>query len=300
MSEARLPEELLRETLSLLLSASEETFCQFPPDCCPPWSIYRRRDPAQPRTPSAGDILLVCKRWLRVGTPLLYESLSVWSPSHTKAVAALIRSTPVVGQAIRRLRIEGGCGKDLYTIVRNAPNVHTLYICVHVKASEGIAGLRKALPLLQPRKLYWYHEQSQLNKPAKEAKELLQSCIARRWTSLRTVVLDRYFDMKADIASALSTAPALEELVLAHDYIAREWAAKGFYNTFGQNPSLKEISMTEIRGRERFLSMLRGAGTSERVLKMFTFLERGEPRWFAQIVFVFVVVIVIKFFLIKL
>ncbi|GJE89701.1 hypothetical protein PsYK624_058070 [Phanerochaete sordida] len=282
-SEARLPEELLRENiLILLLSTSEESFCVFPFSGCLPWIIYRHSGHPTSKPPPSCSALLVCKRWLRVGTPLLYESLSIWSPSHTKAVAALIRSNPIVGKAIRRLRIEGGCGKNLHTIVRHAPNVHTLYICVHVKASEGIAGLRKALPLLQPRKLYWQHSYLRSNKPATEAKELLQKCIAGGWTSLRSVVLDESFDMNVDIATALSTAPALEDLVLENNSNTRQWAARGFYNTIGQNPRLKEIRMMSVTGKDKLLASLQEAGTSERVTKMFTFLETRDDRWLAD------------------
>ena len=100
--------------------------------------------------------MLVSKRWLRVGTPLLYSAVILWEPRHTKAVAALVKTHPALGKAIRMLRVEGGMGKDLYTIARNAPNVHALYLSVQMRSSEGISGLRRAMPMLNPTTLYLY------------------------------------------------------------------------------------------------------------------------------------------------
>lgn len=176
MCEAKLPEELLREILSLRLSLSEKQFCKF----------HSAFGSEKYSPQSSSDILLVSKRWLRIGTPLLYESVHIWNTGCTKTVASLVRSNPVVGKAIRRLRIEGGCGKDLYTIVEHAPNIRTLYINSYFKTAEGITGLRKALPVMRPEKLYFHFAGPgpRLNKAVVEAKALLDSCIADSWTSL--------------------------------------------------------------------------------------------------------------------
>ena len=39
-------------------------------------------------------------------------------------------------------------GKDLVTIAKHAPNIHTLWITPHVRASESITGLKKIITLL--------------------------------------------------------------------------------------------------------------------------------------------------------
>ncbi|GJE89698.1 hypothetical protein PsYK624_058040 [Phanerochaete sordida] len=280
MSDAQLPEELLREILSLLLSVSEADFCKFPDNGCPPWMSQQPRGRQSYRPPPICDVLLVSKRWLRVGTPLLYESVHVWSPEHVKAIAAVLRANPGVGKAVRRLRIEGGCGKELYTIVKHAPNVDTLYICLHVKASEGIAGLRKALPLMRPQKLYWLHRGLTLNKAAVEAKALLEKCIAEIWTSLRSINLYTFFNMTPEIACTLSKAPALRELIMDNNHKTREWIPRGFVRTIGQNRNLERITVMGIISKSSFLQALENTNTPSSIVELFDFVETESDRSF--------------------
>ena len=151
MSDARVPEEVLREILKHRLDTDEETFC-----CSkrPQWLLKIDRG----GSPHPGDLLRVSKRWLRVGTPLLYKALFLWKPEHVKAVAQLLQAHPEVGKMIRYLRLEGSMGKDLAALVENAPNIHTLYICIRLQTSHSVAGLRKAIPLCNPKSVYVYSE----------------------------------------------------------------------------------------------------------------------------------------------
>jgi hypothetical protein len=99
------------------------------------------------------------------------------------ALAQLVRDNPSVGKTICYLRIEGGIGKDLHTIAQNAPNVQTLYASMHVRSSNGVAGLRKALPALDPASVYIHHSSSiRSSKAMWEAERLVQLAINSAWT----------------------------------------------------------------------------------------------------------------------
>ncbi|KAI0768901.1 hypothetical protein BC629DRAFT_1270416, partial [Irpex lacteus] len=114
----RLPEEILREILKPLFHVSPEHFREQP-------SSFLRTRPSFPRSPS---VLLVCKRWLRVATPLFYECLQIKSDKAVEGLAETLLATPALGQYIRRLRLEGGYGRKLLTVVKHAPNIRVLSI----------------------------------------------------------------------------------------------------------------------------------------------------------------------------
>lgn len=185
-----LPEELLRDVLSHFLTVDEEKFCAFPEH-----GYLRKRQAwtSDRRNSSRSDVLLVSKQWLRIGTPVLYEKVAFREAAHTKAVAELVKANPAVGRAIKYLRLEGGMGKDLVTIVKYAPNIHTLWITPHVRASESITGLRKTIALLQPRKLYFFlMAYIRGNKTEDEIQRLIAPCIARSWASLVSTFFVRH------------------------------------------------------------------------------------------------------------
>lgn len=127
MSDSRLPEELLRDILALLLCPTVRSFTAFPQVG---WDS-RKSDPARAiqddSEPASSDLLLASKSCLRVGTPLLYTSLYLSNAVHTNTVAQLLKTNPHIGKAIRHLRLDGGMGRDRYTIIKHAPRIHTIH-----------------------------------------------------------------------------------------------------------------------------------------------------------------------------
>ena len=73
MAKARPPEEIICEIISLCLPFSERTFLKFPEDGRPHWQQERRDTHEEPST----NILLLSKRGLRIGTPILYKGVCV-------------------------------------------------------------------------------------------------------------------------------------------------------------------------------------------------------------------------------
>lgn len=194
MSEEKLPEEILREILRLALFVSPDHFCQL---AFPPWQFMSKkisRASRRPR-PHAGDVLLVSRRWLRIGTPLLYEFVSLSDPSHSQSVARLLKSNPTVGKAVRYLRLEGGLGKDLITIAQHTTGLHTLYVCLYARCTDSVAGISKAFPLFRPAQLYVFDpvEYGCFNKNSRNILQCLETSIAGAWTSLVRLRVRRPF-----------------------------------------------------------------------------------------------------------
>ncbi len=140
----RLPEEILREILKPLFHVSPEHFREQP-------SSFLRTRPSFPRSPS---VLLVCKRWLRVATPLFYECLQIKSDKAVEGLAETLLATPALGQYIRRLRLEGGYGRNLLTVVKHAPDIRVLSIQLDVMSRSVTSGLSRSLLLLNPEELH--------------------------------------------------------------------------------------------------------------------------------------------------
>lgn len=173
---ARLPDELLHTILAHALDRPLAVFF-----------TTRLKDDTLKRARSvpAARILLVCARWHRVGTPLLFTSLSLRTPAHTRAVAKTLRAKPRLGRAVRQLRLLGGYVRELHAVVRAAPGVAALLVSTHVPLQDAVAGLHRALPALQPRTL-WIAGRSQGPRHAKQTaiEALVQSMVAGRWTAL--------------------------------------------------------------------------------------------------------------------
>lgn len=158
----------------------------------------------------------------------------------------MIKSDRGVGKTVRYLRLKGGMGRDLHTIIKHAPNLHTLWITPCVRASEGISGLKKSLTLLNPRKLYVFAMQSRSNK----AEQLLLSCIEISWTTLvsypflniilatpmlltnlhisqTSISLHHSTIMTPELAHTLSKAPMLKNLHVRSSFRFQYWIKGG-------------------------------------------------------------------------
>lgn len=190
MSEDTIPEELLREILSYHFTIPEERFFEFPDANLPRWRERRGYQGRRSTYKLVSDALVVSKRWLRIGTPLLYHSVTIWDQKHTRAIAQLLKANPSLGRAIRWLRLEGGLGKDLHAIAKFTPNIDMLLMCFRVRASEGVAGFRKALPLLNPTKLYLVSSgYGRDTKARMEIKALLYVALENNWISLVSIFI---------------------------------------------------------------------------------------------------------------
>ncbi|KAK7035981.1 F-box domain-containing protein [Favolaschia claudopus] len=139
MRDNSLPDELISEILSPALKVSDEVFSNT--DHVSPFSSYGE---------STSAYLLVCKSWLRVATPLLYSVVVLRSKAQAKALANALSGNPELGRFIKKLRVEGGFGPPMHTILKSSPNVVDLFLALEIYSSDNTTGLCKGLNLINP------------------------------------------------------------------------------------------------------------------------------------------------------
>lgn len=139
MSDNLLPDEIISEILSPALKVSDEVFSDT--SDVSPFANYSE---------STSAYLLVCKSWLRVATPLLYNVVILRSKAQAKALSVALSKNKQLGQFIKKLRVEGGYGPSMLLILQCSPNISDLFISFEIYASDNTSGLCKGLPLLNP------------------------------------------------------------------------------------------------------------------------------------------------------
>ncbi|KAJ6585970.1 hypothetical protein B0H19DRAFT_1111061 [Mycena capillaripes] len=170
-----LPDEILSEILSPALKVSDELFSNT--SAVSPFSTYN---------PSTSAYLLVCKDWLRVATPLLYHVVVLRSKGQAIALETVLHRHPEFGRYLKKLRVEGGYGTAMLTILKAAPNVTDLVISLSIWSSDATGGLCKGLPLINPHRVIILDDCNTKplnNKNLAALRETLLSCI-RTWSNL--------------------------------------------------------------------------------------------------------------------
>jgi hypothetical protein len=134
---------------------------------------------------STSSTLLVCKSWLRVGTPLLYSFVIIRSKAQASALQATLRTHPDLGRFVKNLRVEGGFGKPIHEILKNTRNISHIVLSLHLRAAESSDGLAQGLPLINPSRLTIIDEIELFlkNKAVVRLAEAIESCLAK-WSNL--------------------------------------------------------------------------------------------------------------------
>ncbi|KAJ7615728.1 hypothetical protein DFH06DRAFT_1483914 [Mycena polygramma] len=137
-----LPDEILSEILSPAFKVSDDLFSD----------TYDVSPFATPVI-SSSAYLLVCRDWLRVATPLLYNVVILRSRSQANALEKVLQKHKAFGRFIRKLRVEGGYGMAMHTILKSAPNITDIFLSLAIWASDNTQGLCKGLPLIDPHRV---------------------------------------------------------------------------------------------------------------------------------------------------
>ena len=101
---ASFPEELLERILAL---------CLAPPVLPVPrpyWHVSAPASKSSARFPASRTRtapLLVSKRWLRIATPLVYNTLRIHSPAHAALISCTFASNPALAHHVRCLVVSG-------------------------------------------------------------------------------------------------------------------------------------------------------------------------------------------------
>ncbi|KZV81288.1 hypothetical protein EXIGLDRAFT_755667 [Exidia glandulosa HHB12029] len=170
---------------------------------------------------SSSSMLAVCKRWARVGTPLLYETVVLRSTPQAQALAAALKENKPFGKMIKKLRVEGGYGAAVPKIFKLAPNITDICLNLRLFADDKVVPMYRALfDSVKPRRLVLCHAEDYFNdnKGVRFALSTLCECISN-WESLRVVVLADILLDDTELPSgcssffdALCSASSLEEI----------------------------------------------------------------------------------------
>ncbi|TDL29976.1 hypothetical protein BD410DRAFT_737191 [Rickenella mellea] len=173
----KLPDEVLKEILAPPLVISDDDF-SFTGDA---------KESPFGRTPRhSSSLLLVCKHWMRVATPLLYEVAVIRSTAQAQALAYAITSNKVFGTFIKRLRMEGGFGKAPAKFITAAPNIRELFITADLWSSDNPSGLCSALSGMNPHRLIVTDSKYIQNTKAIQLWDSLCTCVGK-WSNMKTL-----------------------------------------------------------------------------------------------------------------
>ncbi|KAI0733863.1 hypothetical protein BC629DRAFT_544242 [Irpex lacteus] len=207
---SRFPEETIHSILRL-------TLCVNVVDTCTD-SDFRLRPPIH--------LLLVCKQWHRIGTPLLYETVKIADESQMQLLADTLQTNPALGPLIRHLRLDGGYGRPLHAIVKAAPNIRVLSLELQVLSKTSVTGLLRSLPQFNPTELY-LHSMIRGRRDNNKSRALTTSVLEamKRWDSLRLLSFDscdRDPNAIRILAHALQSAPQISTIAFSQtdlDYL---------------------------------------------------------------------------------
>ncbi|GJE91943.1 hypothetical protein PsYK624_080950 [Phanerochaete sordida] len=263
-----LPDEILHKILAYNLTPSHTEFLAFQDDT-------KETEGPSPGPSRCSDLVLVSKRWLRVGTPLLYECVRLAKSEDTAAVAQLLRAQPQVGHSVRCLRLEGGLGRDLVHIARATPRLERLYVVMRVKPADNIAGFIKALPLLRPSHLYLENDfRRSDNKKIVEVRKALETHVRDAAPSLKFVTLSDWFEgMNQTWASALA-ASSVEELSCRSAYL-EGWIKNGLMRTMLQDSPLRRVVCRGTFQGPSIRECLKRKGFTAADVEKFTFVPHS-------------------------
>ncbi|KAJ7684227.1 hypothetical protein DFH06DRAFT_2188 [Mycena polygramma] len=173
-----LPEEMVSEILSHVLEVPDYMF-----------SDIAATSPFAGFSVSSSALLLVNKTWLRVATPLLYNTVVIRSRAQASALATALEGKHDFGRFVRKLRVEGGFGKHMLDVLERTPHVTDLFLSATMWSSDNVSGLVAGLPLLNPTRLIVCEQRRSLsNHCVNDLFRALRVAI-EKWTKLTTAAL---------------------------------------------------------------------------------------------------------------
>jgi hypothetical protein len=138
---------------------------------------------ARPSHLSIASILTVCKTWMNVAIPLLYRIVILRSKAQAFALERVLREHKERGVYITKLRVEGGYGTAMRTIITPTSNITDLCISLDVRSSESVKGLCGALSLINPSCLVVLESELRSNTSLRELAAKINVCLTT-WTNL--------------------------------------------------------------------------------------------------------------------
>ncbi|KAG2017494.1 hypothetical protein CC2G_007003 [Coprinopsis cinerea AmutBmut pab1-1] len=235
-----LPDEIIKEIVSPALLVPDESFASN--SWRSPFSYYKL---------TSSTILVVCKDWLRVSTPLLYETVILRSKAQAVALAATLKQNAQLGIFIKKMRLEGGYGASTFEIMKRSPNLTDLWITISLWSTDSVSGYRKGFRLISPRRLIICETEQSSKKSAirVQLSNGLAEAIGKEWTILTRTSLWVRFGVEAlePVYKSLVAASRLEYL----EFMDQLHYPDSFHDLMSI-PSLKTIRVQADRRKPLF------------------------------------------------
>ncbi|KAL5526421.1 hypothetical protein ACEPAF_8144 [Sanghuangporus sanghuang] len=206
-----LPDELAKEILSDILIVPEDEFSHVGPS-----------SPFGRKVSSSSDVLLVSKRWLRIGTPLLYDCVVLRNSAQANAFYGFIKGkvgSQVKGY-VRRMRLEGSFGAVVGKIFAILPGISDLYLRLPVTREENVNGLVQGLPKLNPTRVIFERDGSKFWKNSFTMMATLGNAVRQNAQKATT-------ESQRSSSEYSERVPALPDSVLAHIIEMDLWKCLG-------------------------------------------------------------------------
>ncbi|KAJ7052213.1 hypothetical protein C8F01DRAFT_1033394, partial [Mycena amicta] len=257
MGDTALPDEIISEILSPALKVPDEAFSNI---SSATFASY---------TESSSAYLVVCKSWLRVATPLLYNVVILRSKAQAKALSNALSNASKkhqdLGRFIRKLRVEGGYGAAMHVILKLSPNVIDLFLSLDIWSPDTTDGLCKGLKLISPTRLILRDVQHRgpNNKMVVSLANALVEAIPK-WNNLTAFSspVDYKSQRAIQIVKALGEANRLETIS-----VPRMHAAEWVYTLLSSCP----LRLVEVRSSQF------GAPSSPPDPKLVSLIKHCEP-----------------------
>ena len=153
------------------------------------YDMFSHRSPAQllARRDEATSLPLVCRRWRRVVVPIIYETVILTSESEANALVSTMLEH--VGPYIKKLRIEGGYGWPIHTILSNIPKLAFISVSLDIPSENKADGLCSGLKLINPKHLILHDSDILSNQEVSNVVDVLIECMTSVWSNLVGVPL---------------------------------------------------------------------------------------------------------------
>ncbi|KAJ7052201.1 hypothetical protein C8F01DRAFT_625317 [Mycena amicta] len=207
MGDTALPDEIVSQILTPALIVSDDAFSDTSPTT---FASYNH---------STSAYLVVCKSWLRVATPLLYNVVILRSTAQATALAGVLRRNKDLGRFIKKLRVEGGYGLAMHTVLELAPHITDLFLSLEIWSPDNTEGLCKGLSLINPTRLILRDSQSGPTNSMVIALVNSLAAVIPKWDKLTIfdcphAYLYTWQGLKYKVATALANSRRLEEIVV--------------------------------------------------------------------------------------
>ena len=137
---ARLPDELLKEVLSLALRIPDERF-----------GDTSQNSPFANVDTSSSAMLLVCKHWMRISTPALYDTIILRSAAQMHSLCRALEAHPEFARLVERLRLEALCPTNFGDLAKRLVSLKDVAFAIHQPGDKRMTGIIKFMRGINPR-----------------------------------------------------------------------------------------------------------------------------------------------------